>query len=43
MTCSFGVVEVRESDSVDIIIAKVDKNLYLAKKRGRNRVVSEIE
>ncbi len=40
VTCSFGVVEVTKSDTLDTVISKVDSKLYLAKKRGRNRVIS---
>jgi polar amino acid transport system substrate-binding protein len=38
LTCSFGVTSYRLNDSSDSIIKRVDKELYKAKNRGRNRV-----
>jgi len=39
ITSSFGVTEfIAESDNVESLLGRVDKALYLAKDRGRNRV-----
>ncbi len=40
VTCSFGVVTVREDDDYNSILKRVDKALYKAKESGRNRVVA---
>ncbi|PHR59402.1 MAG: hypothetical protein COA44_00185 [Arcobacter sp.] len=40
VTASFGVLEYKESESLDVLFSKVDKLLYEAKEKGRNRVVS---
>ena len=40
VTASFGVVEAKESDSVEKILKRVDQALYKAKEEGRNRVIS---
>lgn len=37
-TASFGVSICRPTDTLDSLIARVDENLYKAKKAGRNRV-----
>jgi len=41
VTVSCGVAEVREDDTVDSVVDRADKALYLAKRSGRNRVMSE--
>ncbi len=41
ITVSCGVAEVREDDTVDTIVDRADKALYLAKRSGRNRVMSD--
>lgn len=38
ITCSFGITSIKESDSLEILIDRSDKALYLAKASGRNRV-----
>jgi len=40
ITASFGVTEVEPGDSVESILRRVDKALYLAKENGRNQSVS---
>jgi len=40
VTASFGVVECRKKESVDSMLARVDKLLYQAKREGRDRVCS---
>jgi diguanylate cyclase (GGDEF)-like protein len=39
VTVSCGVAEYREGESLDDLMARVDKELYAAKNAGRNRVV----
>jgi diguanylate cyclase (GGDEF)-like protein len=39
LTCSFGVTQMRLSDSSEEIFRRVDDALYRAKQAGRNRVV----
>jgi diguanylate cyclase len=41
VTVSCGVAEVREDDTVDSVVDRADEALYLAKRSGRNRVMSE--
>ena len=41
ITCSFGVAQYQTQDSAKDIIRRVDKCLYEAKKKGRNRVEHE--
>lgn len=43
VTVSIGVVEYRNHEAIDATVARSDKCLYLAKDRGRNRVVTEKE
>ncbi len=38
VTASFGVVELNKEDELRVQIEKVDKNLYLSKNEGKNRV-----
>ena len=38
ITCSFGVTEFRKDDDKYEFIARMDKALYIAKNKGRNRV-----
>jgi len=38
VTCSYGVTQFQENDTVDSFIKRVDYALYQAKERGRNRV-----
>lgn len=40
VTCSFGVIQCREDESVDSAIEKADEKLYAAKEGGRNKVIS---
>lgn len=40
LTLSAGVCQVRENDSADDILARIDKALYLAKDAGRNCVIA---
>lgn len=39
LSCSFGVTEVKEEDSNDALIGRVDRALYQAKSAGRNCTV----
>jgi diguanylate cyclase (GGDEF)-like protein len=39
LTCSFGVSQWQVDDTIDILLKRVDVNLYEAKSNGRNRVV----
>ena len=38
LTCSFGVTELKESDTLESLIIRVDDLMYKAKKEGKNRV-----
>jgi PleD family two-component response regulator len=40
LTMSAGICSVRQADSADDILARVDAALYRAKDAGRNRVVA---
>lgn len=42
VTVSLGVTEVVKGDTQESLLARADKNLYQAKKSGRNRFVSSI-
>ncbi len=39
ITCSFGVTQITDDDSVDTILKRADDALYKAKRSGRNSVV----
>jgi len=40
VTCSFGLTTATKADSVDSLLGRVDRALYLAKSNGRNRIES---
>jgi diguanylate cyclase (GGDEF)-like protein len=40
ITISLGVAQLREGDSIDDLIKRVDNSLYKAKRQGRNRVIA---
>lgn len=40
VTCSFGVAQYQDGDSINDLFQRVDKQLYISKKQGRNRVYS---
>ena len=42
ITVSIGVGEMERDDTADSLFRKADKNLYLAKRSGRNRVVGDL-
>ena len=41
-TCSFGVAQYQEGDSINDLFQRVDKQLYISKQQGRNQVYSAI-
>lgn len=41
ITCSFGVSEFKENDDAATLFERTDKNLYTAKKSGRNQVARD--
>jgi two-component system cell cycle response regulator len=41
VTASLGVASLREGDTIEAIIDRADRTMYLAKSRGRNRVCAE--
>lgn len=43
VTVSAGVAELRRGDSVDTVVKRADDALYVAKRQGKNRAVSERE
>jgi diguanylate cyclase (GGDEF)-like protein len=40
-TASFGVAQIRDGESIEALIERVDKVLYIAKESGRNQVVCD--
>jgi diguanylate cyclase (GGDEF)-like protein len=38
VTVSFGVAQIREGESLEVLFDRADKALYAAKAQGRNRV-----
>jgi len=42
LTCSFGVTELKDDDTSDLILIRADNFMYEAKKRGRNQIVSDL-
>ena len=40
VTCSFGVAEWEESDTIDLLMHRADMAMYEAKKTGRDRIVA---
>jgi diguanylate cyclase (GGDEF)-like protein len=40
VTVSIGSAEIRAEDDADSLVSRADRNLYLAKQTGRNRVCS---
>ncbi len=41
ITASFGIAHFGEGDNREMWISRADKNMYIAKQNGRNRVISE--
>lgn len=41
VTCSFGVAELRQGESLWVAIERADQNLYAAKRAGRNQTVAQ--
>lgn len=40
VTCSFGVIQCTEDDTIDTALGRVDTKLYEAKESGRNKIVT---
>ena len=40
ITCSFGVAEWEERDTIDLLMRRADLAMYEAKKSGRDRIVA---
>lgn len=38
VTCSFGIAGYEEEDDIDSLLARCDRNLYVAKGKGKNKV-----
>lgn len=43
VTISVGAAVIRSGDSIDVVIERADKSMYIAKERGRNQVIGEHE
>ncbi|PLX33931.1 MAG: hypothetical protein C0604_02630 [Clostridiales bacterium] len=43
ITCSFGVTQIREGDTRESIFSRMDKYLYLCKRRGKDMVYHDFE
>ncbi len=41
VTCSFGITILKEDESADTLLKRVDDLLYQAKEDGRNRIVHQ--
>ncbi len=41
VTISIGVAQLKQGDNFDSLVSRADKALYIAKEKGRNRVVDE--
>ncbi|ACM92330.1 diguanylate cyclase [Nautilia profundicola AmH] len=42
LTCSFGVTELKDNDSLNTLTVRADSFLYEAKNKGKNRVISDL-
>ena len=42
ISISAGIAEYKPGDTCDTLLARADKNLYRAKKQGRNRIVGPV-
>lgn len=40
-TASFGIAQIRDGESIEALIERVDKALYAAKESGRDKVVCD--
>ena len=40
ITCSFGVAEWEEHDTIDTMLRRADMAMYEAKKTGRDRIIA---
>ncbi|TVP54468.1 MAG: GGDEF domain-containing protein [Halomonadaceae bacterium] len=40
VTCSFGVAQIQDGDSIQALLQRADERLYQAKTTGRNRIVA---
>lgn len=38
LTCSFGITEIKVTDSLDSLVSRADKALYNSKNKGKNRI-----
>jgi len=39
ITCSFGITQVKENDTQDTVLKRIDLALYEAKNSGRNKII----